>query len=70
MKVPNIRGENVPLGSVAKVKRTIGPDTVGRYNLYPTAEVMGNLAPGYSTGQAIKAIEEVASEVLPAGMGI
>ena len=70
MKVPNIRGVNVPLGSVAKIKRTIGPDRVGRYNLYPTAEVMGNVAPGYSTGQAMAAIEEVAAEVLPAGMGI
>jgi len=70
MKVPNVRGENVPLGSVAKVRRTIGPDSVGRYNLYPTAEIMGNLAPGYSTGQGIAAIESVAAEVLPAGMGI
>ncbi len=70
MKVPNVRGENVPLGSLAKVKRTIGPDSIGRYNLYPTAEVMGNVAPGFSTGQAMAAIEEVAAEVLPDGMGI
>ena len=70
MKVPNVRGVNVPLGSVATIKRTIGPDRVGRYNLYPSAEVMGNVAPGYSTGQAMAAIEEVAAETLPAGMGI
>ena len=70
MKVPNVRGVNVPLGSVAKIRRTIGPDRVGRYNLYPSAEVMGNVAPGYSTGQAMAAIEEVAAETLPAGMGI
>ncbi len=70
MKVPNVRGENVPLGSLAKVKRTIGPDSVGRYNLYPTAEVMGNVSQGFSTGQAMAAIEEVAAEVLPDGMGI
>ena len=70
MKVPNVRGVNVPLGSVATVSRTIGPDSVGRYNLYPSAEVMGNVAPGYSTGQAMAAIEQVAADVLPAGMGI
>ncbi len=70
MKVPNVRGVNVPLGSVAKISRTIGPDRVGRYNLYPAAEIMGNVAPGYSTGQAMAAIEQVADEVLPAGMGI
>ncbi len=68
--VQSATGANVPLGSVADVKRTVGPQSVGRYNLYPSAEVMGNLAPGYSTGQAIAAIEEIADEVLPAGMGI
>ena len=70
LKVPNVRGVNVPLGSVASVKRTIGPERVGRYNLYPAAEVMGNLAPGYSTGQAMAAIEQIAEDVLPDGMGI
>lgn len=70
LKVPNVRGVNVPLGSVVDVKRTIGPETVGRYNLYPAAEVMGNVAQGYSTGQAMAAIEQIAAEVLPAGMGI
>lgn len=70
LKVPNVRGVNVPLGSVATISRTIGPENVARYNLYPSAEVMGNLAVGYSTGQAMAAIEKIASEVLPQGMGI
>ncbi len=70
LKIPNVHGVNVPLGSVANIKRTIGPETVARYNLYPAAEVMGNLAPGYSTGQAMAAIEKIAAEVLPDGMGI
>jgi len=70
LKVPNVRGVQVPLGSVATIRRTIGPDVVSRYNMFPAAEIMGNLAPGYSTGQAMKAIEEVAAEVLPQGMGI
>ena len=70
LKVPNVRGVNVPLGSVANIRRTIGPERVARYNLYPAAEVTGNLAPGYSTGQAMEAIEKIAAEVLPSGMGI
>ncbi len=70
LKIPNVNGTNVPLGSVAHVTRTVGPESVNRYNLYPAAEVMGNLSPGYSTGQAMKVIEQVAKEVLPAGMGM
>lgn len=70
LKIPNVNGTNVPLGSVAHVSRTVGPESVNRYNLYPAAEVMGNLSPGYSTGQAMKVIEQVAKEVLPAGMGM
>ena len=70
LKVPSIHGTNVPMGSLATIRRTIGPDVVSRYNLYPAAEVMGNLAPGYSTGQAMDAIEAIAKEELPDGMGI
>ncbi|PWM29251.1 MAG: hydrophobe/amphiphile efflux-1 family RND transporter [Verrucomicrobia bacterium] len=70
LKVPNVRGVNVPLGSVADVKRTIGPERVGRYNLYPAAELMGNCGIGYSTGQSMAAIEKIAKENLPAGMDI
>lgn len=70
LKVPNIHGANVPLGSVAKVNRTVGPDRVSRFNLYPCAEIIGALAPGHSTGEAIAEIEKIAAEVLPDGMGI
>ncbi len=70
LKVPSIHGVNVPLGSLTDIRRTMGPDVIGRYNLYPAAEVMGNLAHGYSTGQAMAAIEQIAREQLPAGMGI
>ena len=70
LKVPSARGGNVPLGSVATIKRIIGPERSNRYNLYSCAEVMGNLNPGYSTGQAIAAIEKLARETLPQGMGI
>ena len=40
LKVPNIRGNNVPLGSVAKINRIIGPSRVSRFNLYPCAEII------------------------------
>lgn len=70
LKVPNIHGANVPLGSVAKVNRTVGPARVSRFNLYPCAEIIGALAPGHSTGEAIAEIEKIAAEVLPDGMGI
>ena len=70
LKVPNIRGVNVPLGSVAKVKRITGPSRVSRFNLYPCAEIIGALKPGHSTGEAIADIEQIAAEVLPDGMGI
>lgn len=70
LKVQSLSGQNVPLGSVANIRRIIGPDTVNRYNLYPAAEIMGNLGEGYSTGEAMKVIEQVAKETLPNGMGM
>ena len=70
LKVPNIRGNNVPLGSVVKINRIIGPSRVSRFNLYPCAEIIGALERGHSTGEAIAEIEKIASEVLPDGMGI
>ena len=70
LKVPNIRGNNVPLGSVAKINRIIGPSRVSRFNLYPCAEIIGALERGHSIGEAIAEIEKIASEVLPDGMGI
>ena len=70
LKVANRSGENVPMGSVANIRRIIGPDTVNRYNLYPAAEIMGNMGAGYSTGEAMAVIERVAAETLPSGMGM
>ena len=70
LKVPNREGKNVSMGSVANIRRIIGPDTVNRYNLYPSAEIMGNLGAGYSTSEAMAVIERVAAETLPSGMGM
>ena len=60
-------GDMVPLGTLATVKPTAGPDVVYRYNRYRAIQVLGGPAPGYSSGQAVKAMEELAPSVLPAG---
>ncbi|WP_280053749.1 efflux RND transporter permease subunit [Aquipseudomonas alcaligenes] len=54
----------VPLTSLIKVRRILGPDTYARFNVYPSAKFLGGPAPGYSSGQALAAIQEVADEVL------
>ncbi|BCR25826.1 efflux RND transporter permease subunit [Aquipseudomonas alcaligenes] len=54
----------VPLTSLIKVNRILGPDTYARFNVYPSAKFLGGPAPGYSSGQALAAIQEVADEVL------
>jgi hydrophobe/amphiphile efflux-1 (HAE1) family protein len=69
LKTRNNYGDMVPIGSVATFRDTTGPFRVPRYNLYPAAEVQLNLAHGYSTGQAIAAIEQIAKERLPRGFG-
>jgi HAE1 family hydrophobic/amphiphilic exporter-1 len=69
LQVRNRDGKMVPLGAMAKVGDSLGPLKVDRYNLYPTAKVMGSPAPGYSSGQALKTMEGLAREKLPVGMG-
>lgn len=68
LKVQNITGEMVPIGAVANFKEKTIPYRVPRYNLYPAAEVMGEPAPGISSGAALKRIEELAKENLPPGI--
>ncbi|WP_165068028.1 efflux RND transporter permease subunit [Paludisphaera rhizosphaerae] len=70
LKTRNAAGEMVPLGSVVDVRWETGPERVVRYNMFPSSEVQGDTAPGYSSGQAIETIERLAKEVLPQGMGI
>ncbi len=53
----------VPLNTLVKITKISGPNFVSRFNLYNAAEIMGASAPGYSSGQAIKAIEEVMAEL-------
>ncbi len=63
-------GELLALSSFVKLKETISTDLVERFNLFNAAKVSGMAAPGYSSGQALKAIEEVTAEVLPEGYSI
>jgi len=65
LKVRNRQGNMVPLGSILTVTPTTGPDRVMHYNGYPSAELNGSPAPGYSSDQAQAAIEKVLAEVLP-----
>ena len=69
LKVRNDSGAMVPLGSVIQVKQSHGPDQATRYNGYPAADINGGPAPGFSSGQAEAAIERLAQEVLPNGIG-
>ncbi|MDT8284294.1 MAG: efflux RND transporter permease subunit, partial [Thermovirgaceae bacterium] len=62
-------GERVPLESIMTLKKTLAPRALSRYNLYPTAAVTAFMAPGYSTGQGIAAMEKLAS-ALPEGYSL
>ncbi len=66
--VRNNDGQMVPLNTLVKISKMSGPNVVTRFNLYNAAEIIGAAAPGYSSGQAIKAIEEV-MKTLPAEAG-
>jgi HAE1 family hydrophobic/amphiphilic exporter-1 len=67
--VRNGRGDMVPLSSFVRVRQTTGPEYTVRFNLYRAVEIQGTQAPGYSSGQALDALEEVAAKTLPADMG-
>jgi multidrug efflux pump len=69
-RVRSREGSMVPLGSLLDVEWRSGTDRVVRYNMYPAAEVQGDAAIGKSSGEAIQAVERIASEVLPQGMRI
>lgn len=68
--VKNDKGEHVPYSSFMRMKKKQGPNELTRYNLYNSAAIRGLPAEGYTTGEAIKAIQEVARTVLPQGYDI
>jgi len=68
LKTRNAHGDMIPLGSFVTVRESSGPDRVMHYNGYTSADINGGPAPGYSTGQAQKAMQEIAQQELPNGM--
>jgi hydrophobic/amphiphilic exporter-1 (mainly G- bacteria), HAE1 family len=67
--VRNSKGDMTPLASLVTIKRVSGPEYTNRFNLFRSIQINGSPAPGYSSGQAMAAMEQVANEVLPAGFG-
>ncbi|MFN6040015.1 MAG: efflux RND transporter permease subunit, partial [Bacteroidota bacterium] len=67
LRVKNINGEMVPYSLFCKIERIYGPEQLTRYNMYLSSNINGESADGYSSGDAIKAIEEVAQSNLPNG---
>ena len=68
LHVKNSRGELVPFSTFVKLERVFGPDQLTRYNMYTSAMLTGDAAPGYSSGDAIAAIQRVAAKELPRGL--
>ncbi len=69
LTVKNDNGELVPYSTFLKVEKVYGPEQITRYNMYPSAMINGQPALGYSSGDAIAAIKEVAAQYLPKGYG-
>ena len=69
MFVRNDNGEMSPINQYLRLTRIYGPQSISRFNLFPSISINGNTADGYSSGQAIQAVREVAEEVIPAGYG-
>lgn len=70
LHVENSEGEPVPYSAFTTIEKVFGPEQFTRYNMYTSAMLNGKSAPGYSSGDAINAIQEVARETLPRGFGI
>lgn len=69
LEVRNADGQRVPLRTLVHIKDYSGPAIVNHYNIYPSAEVNGNMAPGTSSGQAVDIMDQLSQESLPSTMG-
>ena len=69
LDVRDAKGNMVPLGTLISVDQVLGPQTIQRYNLYPSASITGAAAPGFSSGQALDLMEQLADNKLPPSMG-
>lgn len=68
--VKNDKGEMVPYSTFIRLERVYGPEQLTRYNMYLSAMINGDAAPGYSSGDVIRVVEQTAKETLPRGFGI
>jgi HAE1 family hydrophobic/amphiphilic exporter-1 len=69
LTVRNKNGDMIPLGTVLKITPSVGPSLISLYNLYPSASIIGVPNTGFSSGDAIKLMEEIADNTLPPGTG-
>jgi HAE1 family hydrophobic/amphiphilic exporter-1 len=69
LEVRNENGQMIPLGTLVRIDGVVGPQIITRYNMYPAATINGNAAGGYSSGQALDLMEQMASAKLPTSMG-
>jgi len=69
LTVRNSNGDMIPLGTVLTITPSVGPSLISLYNLYPSASIVGVPAAGFSSGDAISLMEEVADDTLPPGTG-
>lgn len=67
--IKNSNGDSVPLAGFVDIRNITGPDYTNRFNLYRSVELTGGPSPGYTSAQALTALQEVAAQVLPANMG-
>ena len=68
LEVRNRSGRMVPLGTLVTVREVVGPQIITRYNKYPSAAITGESAPGFSSGEALKLMEQMAAGKLPPSM--
>jgi len=69
LEVRNARGDMVPIGALAQVRDTVGPQVISRFNMFPAATITGVPNPGYSSGEATAEMERLAAATLPPQMG-
>src|SRR5580704_668913 len=69
LQVRNADGQMVPIGALATLKQDSGPPLISLYNLYPSAAIVGSPAEGFSSGEAIDLMDQIANQTLPPGTG-
>jgi HAE1 family hydrophobic/amphiphilic exporter-1 len=69
LQVRNQEGQMVPIGAIAQLRQSSGPPLISLYNLYPSAAIVGGPAPGFSSGDAIDLMDQIANATLPPGTG-